>query len=173
MDKEENSEGRDAISVHTMGHHNAHRGTCSLLTSIWLWFAVLLVSSSLCYPAAHARAQVIPSTLLLTPAVGSPPSSSSALDKRSATAAQMASADYADYQSGVRYDEYPVVVPKRTAMLLDRIMSEIQNAMGEGPGHSSPAADIPDTMDLQRRGQQKGRIYWRCYFNAVTCFKRK
>lgn len=28
-------------------------------------------------------------------------------------------------------------------------------------------------MDLQRRGQAKGRVYWRCYFNAVTCFKRK
>ncbi|KAL1498396.1 hypothetical protein ABEB36_009203 [Hypothenemus hampei] len=33
-------------------------------------------------------------------------------------------------------------------------------------------------MDLQRRGHQtslsnnqnKARLYWRCYFNAVTCF---
>lgn len=31
-------------------------------------------------------------------------------------------------------------------------------------------------MDLQRRGHSaglganKGRVYWRCYFNAVTCF---
>ncbi|EFN62371.1 hypothetical protein EAG_01561 [Camponotus floridanus] len=34
------------------------------------------------------------------------------------------------------------------------------------------------TMDLQRRGQAKGQTkgqvaFWRCYFNAVTCFKRK
>lgn len=30
-------------------------------------------------------------------------------------------------------------------------------------------------MDLQRRGHtmgdaNQGRVYWRCYFNAVTCF---
>uniref|UniRef100_A0A6V7LEG3 Uncharacterized protein n=1 Tax=Bracon brevicornis TaxID=1563983 RepID=A0A6V7LEG3_9HYME len=28
-------------------------------------------------------------------------------------------------------------------------------------------------MDLQRRGHANGSVYWRCYFNAVTCFKRK
>lgn len=34
----------------------------------------------------------------------------------------------------------------------------------------------PFQMDLQRRGHtgelgpNKGRVYWRCYFNAVTCF---
>ncbi|KAJ8965117.1 hypothetical protein NQ314_004342 [Rhamnusium bicolor] len=32
-----------------------------------------------------------------------------------------------------------------------------------------------DVRSMERRGhgnmgQQKGRIYWRCYFNAVTCF---
>ncbi|CRK94330.1 CLUMA_CG007845, isoform A [Clunio marinus] len=33
-----------------------------------------------------------------------------------------------------------------------------------------------NTMDLQRRGHSAGlgtnksRVYWRCYFNAVTCF---
>ncbi|GLH04488.1 Protein of unknown function [Gryllus bimaculatus] len=55
----------------------------------------------------------------------------------------------------------PVVVPKRTAMLLDRIMTELQHAMGEGgsaagggsAGPSSskaPVVDLPDT-DLPDR----------------------
>ncbi|CAD6208391.1 GSCOCG00003397001-RA-CDS [Cotesia congregata] len=25
-------------------------------------------------------------------------------------------------------------------------------------------------MDLQRRGRINGSVYWKCYFNAVTCF---
>ncbi|XP_034940839.1 uncharacterized protein AstCC [Chelonus insularis] len=29
------------------------------------------------------------------------------------------------------------------------------------------------TAKLQRRGHVNGSVYWRCYFNAVTCFKRK
>ncbi|XP_063237850.1 uncharacterized protein LOC134539605 [Bacillus rossius redtenbacheri] len=97
-------------------------------------------------------------------------------DKRRATAAAGGGeADYPDYQSGVRYDEYPVVVPKRTAMLLDKIIVALQKAVDEDSASEiSERPDLPDsTMDLQRRGQQKGRVYWRCYFNAVTCFKRK
>ncbi|XP_070507077.1 uncharacterized protein AstCC isoform X3 [Chironomus tepperi] len=38
-------------------------------------------------------------------------------------------------------------------------------------------SDFPlndDSMDLQRRGNSagpnQGHVYWRCYFNAVTCF---
>ncbi|XP_073971019.1 allatostatin double C isoform X1 [Rhodnius prolixus] len=81
---------------------------------------------------------------------------------------------YNDYQQvGVSYDEYPVVVPKRAALLLDRIMVALQKAVDEENSVKSTKNRIPieETMDLQRRGQQKGgRIYWRCYFNAVTCF---
>nr|UES72863.1 allatostatin-CC [Carausius morosus] len=96
-----------------------------------------------------------------------------ARDKRRANTA--GEPDYPDYQSGVRYDEYPVVVPKRTAMLLDKIIVALQKAVDEDTASElAERPDLPDsTMDLQRRGQQKGRVYWRCYFNAVTCFKRK
>ncbi|KOX79319.1 hypothetical protein WN51_09121 [Melipona quadrifasciata] len=88
-----------------------------------------------------------------------------------------------------------VVVPKRAALLFDQLMVALQKVVdnqgrGELGGGSRtftrssgshlssgnsqviPSAD-EQTMDLQRRGQAKGRVYWRCYFNAVTCFKRK
>ncbi|XP_043252361.1 uncharacterized protein LOC143348172 [Colletes latitarsis] len=102
--------------------------------------------------------------------------------------------DFPDYAT--KYDDYPVVVPKRAALLLDQLMVALQNVVdnqgrGELSGSRSfsrssgphlPASDSQIVssadeetvkMDLQRRGQSKGRIYWRCYFNAVTCFKRK
>ncbi|XP_076670922.1 uncharacterized protein LOC143370133 [Andrena cerasifolii] len=104
------------------------------------------------------------------------------------------SLDYPDYST--KYDEYPVVVPKRAALLFDQLMVALQKVVdnqGKGElGDSRPftrssgphlQADLSNsqivpsadeqTMDLQRRGQSKGRVYWRCYFNAVTCFKRK
>ncbi|KDR09562.1 uncharacterized protein LOC110838631 isoform X2 [Zootermopsis nevadensis] len=94
--------------------------------------------------------------------------------KRSPSEGEIAVADYPDYQAGVRYDEYPVVVPKRTALLLDKIMVALQKAVEDGKGDRNFASNVAENkMDLQRRGQQKGRVYWRCYFNAVTCFKRK
>ncbi|XP_076375150.1 uncharacterized protein LOC117229961 isoform X1 [Megalopta genalis] len=106
------------------------------------------------------------------------------------------SLDYPDYAT--KYEEYPVVVPKRAALLLDQLMVALQKAVdnqskGElgasrsssyarspGPHITAGESQIVSTgdeqtvkMDLQRRGQSKGRVYWRCYFNAVTCFKRK
>ncbi|XP_076393743.1 uncharacterized protein LOC100875099 isoform X2 [Megachile rotundata] len=88
-----------------------------------------------------------------------------------------------------------VVVPKRAALLFDQLMVALQkvvdNQNRENLGSSrsfsrssprlsadssqivSPADEQTVKMDLQRRGQPKGRVYWRCYFNAVTCFKRK
>ncbi|XP_046740927.1 uncharacterized protein LOC124408210 [Diprion similis] len=116
-----------------------------------------------------------------------------AMAKRSAAGSGPAAFDYPDYPAA-KYDEYPVVVPKRAALLLDRLMVALQKAVEEqGSGGSSgrsisrsapqqqlvnsqivPAVSADEqTMDLQRRGQAKGRVYWRCYFNAVTCFKRK
>ncbi|XP_003399426.1 uncharacterized protein LOC126917159 isoform X3 [Bombus affinis] len=110
-----------------------------------------------------------------------------ALSKRNAPT----NLDYPDYST--KYDEYPVVVPKRAALLFDQLMVALQKVVdnqnrGELGGRTLPGPSGPhlpvgnsqkipstdeQTMDLQRRGQAKGRVYWRCYFNAVTCFKRK
>ncbi|KAK3908722.1 Allatostatin [Frankliniella fusca] len=60
---------------------------------------------------------------------------------------------------------------KRAAIMLDRIFGMMKDAVNGDPNLKAVAPD--DRMDLQRRGQQKGRVYWRCYFNAVTCFRRK
>ncbi|XP_076647501.1 uncharacterized protein LOC143356040 [Halictus rubicundus] len=112
-----------------------------------------------------------------------------ALGKRNAN-----SIDYPDYST--KYDEYPVVVPKRAALLFDQLMVALQKVvdnqnrgeLGNGRSYarsSAPHIPVDESqiistgdeqtvkMDLQRRGQSKGRVYWRCYFNAVTCFKRK
>ncbi|XP_076242675.1 uncharacterized protein LOC143184372 [Calliopsis andreniformis] len=99
-----------------------------------------------------------------------------------------------DYDYSTKYDEYPVVVPKRAALLFDQLMVALQKVVDKQaraelgasrpfmrssgphlPASNSQIAPVTDeqTMDLQRRGQSKGRVYWRCYFNAVTCFKRK
>ncbi|KAJ8922901.1 hypothetical protein NQ315_001443 [Exocentrus adspersus] len=89
----------------------------------------------------------------------------------------------------------PMIVPKkRTALLVNRLMVALKEAMQDeereealknndsadkvasksSRNYALSPQDIR-SMDLQRRGhgnmgQQKGRIYWRCYFNAVTCF---
>ncbi|XP_076290411.1 uncharacterized protein LOC143213928 isoform X2 [Lasioglossum baleicum] len=103
-----------------------------------------------------------------------------ALEKRSTD-----NIDYADYD--------PVVVPKRAALLLDQLMVALQKVVdnqnrGELSNSRSYAKTSPhistdhsqiissggeETMDLQRRGQTKEHTFWRCYFNAVACFKRK
>ncbi|CAB3374820.1 Hypothetical predicted protein [Cloeon dipterum] len=76
-----------------------------------------------------------------------------------------------DYDDDVQPDPYPVVLPKRTAMVLDKMMIALQRALDDDTLNAS--ASQPEQMDLQRRNQQKGRVYLRCYFNAVTCFRRK
>ncbi|XP_074037926.1 allatostatin double C isoform X2 [Leptinotarsa decemlineata] len=87
-----------------------------------------------------------------------------------------------------------IVPKKRTAMLVNKLMVALKEAMEEDvreetfrnpnrlDGFSSRSSkhylmsdDDVRSMDLQRRGhggmgQQKGKNYWRCYFNAVTCF---
>ncbi|KAJ8941627.1 hypothetical protein NQ318_000333 [Aromia moschata] len=98
------------------------------------------------------------------------------------------------YLLRVKLSKELIVPKKRTATLVNRLMVALKKAMEEDEReedlknvnqldrysarsskkyHMSPE-DVR-TMDLQRRGhgnlaQQKGRIYWRCYFNAVTCF---
>ncbi|KAG5676515.1 hypothetical protein PVAND_006344 [Polypedilum vanderplanki] len=148
----------------------------------------------------------------------------------------------------VNYDVYPIVFPKRAAMLLDRLMVALHHALEDDDpkqlqkinemyrhgqfsssssntphksnfqpkyykgktdsdayygyklvnGQADESEDIEgksmelglrsgdyendftqsdEAMDLQRRGHStgldggnQGRVYWRCYFNAVTCF---
>ncbi|VEN47422.1 unnamed protein product [Callosobruchus maculatus] len=101
--------------------------------------------------------------------------------------------EYPDYQLGVRYDEYPLIVPKkRTALLVNRLIVALKEAM-RNPDRTSKSLVNNDglsydahksylispedvrSMDLQRRGhgaigEERGRKLWRCYFNAVTCF---
>ncbi|XP_076315561.1 allatostatin double C [Tachypleus tridentatus] len=55
-------------------------------------------------------------------------------------------------------------LPKRSTMLLNKLMNALQNALQEDD-------IVSHQMELQRRGD--GRKFWRCYFNAVSCFRRK
>ncbi|XP_014598672.1 PREDICTED: uncharacterized protein LOC106784069 [Polistes canadensis] len=99
------------------------------------------------------------------------------------------SIDNTDYPDYSKY-EY-TVVPKRAALLFDQLMIALQKVVDNqgrqniGNSKSLPRA-VPlqvgnsqiessdeQMMDLKRRGQAKSRVYWRCYFNAVTCFKKK
>ncbi|XP_058794625.1 uncharacterized protein LOC131666202 [Phymastichus coffea] len=112
---------------------------------------------------------------------------SHALGKRNIGAAENNAVDYPDYKL-----KKPMT--KRAALLLDRLLVALQKVVdndelgkgGVSGSYVNSLQDYPDisdsprmqlgdekTMDLQRRGQAKGRVYWRCYFNAVTCFKRK
>ncbi|XP_030760543.1 uncharacterized protein LOC115885699 [Sitophilus oryzae] len=115
----------------------------------------------------------------------------STLEKKSAIP-DRTNDDYEDYPFSVRYDEYPMIVPKkRTALLVNTLMVALKDALekeerernskllekfGSLKGKIYNSDDIR-SMDLQRRGHQsitngqvKGHNYWRCYFNAVTCF---
>ncbi|KAF8792958.1 hypothetical protein HNY73_004494 [Argiope bruennichi] len=57
-------------------------------------------------------------------------------------------------------------IQKRPTVLLNRLMYALQNAI------QSPEEMINrQHQELQRRGYPKH--YWNCYFNAVSCFKRK
>ncbi|CAO1343567.1 unnamed protein product [Diamesa tonsa] len=92
-----------------------------------------------------------------------------------------------EYPTKVNYDVYPLVFPKRAAMLLDRLMVALHHALEDDDQteikkindlyrNGQFASQYKAQMDLQRRGHNaglgpnKGRVYWRCYFNAVTCF---
>jgi len=73
---------------------------------------------------------------------------------------------------------------KRSALLLDKLMYALQKAIDEkeeNSGTSSvekpeqgPSSDETSSqmgIGLERRGKSHGKVYWRCYFNAVSCFK--
>jgi len=67
-------------------------------------------------------------------------------------------------------DKYKV--DKRAAILLDKIMYAVQKALDEDkngkvtPGHGNIAAF---TGQRQTTGLDN-KVYWKCYFNAVSCF---
>uniref|UniRef100_T1IPL2 Uncharacterized protein n=1 Tax=Strigamia maritima TaxID=126957 RepID=T1IPL2_STRMM len=64
--------------------------------------------------------------------------------------------------SDSNYFQHPV---KRSTMLLDRLVTALQKAFKQETQEVTG-------MELQRR-RPNGRVYWRCYFNAVSCFRRK
>ncbi|KAK7600958.1 hypothetical protein V9T40_008399 [Parthenolecanium corni] len=87
------------------------------------------------------------------------------------------------YPANSGLEELLMAVPdKRAALLLDRIMVALQKAVDDGKdvkmksfypefGIINNCIYVFDFQSsLQRRGQEKGKVYWRCYFNAVTCF---
>ncbi|XP_044591577.1 uncharacterized protein LOC123269794 [Cotesia glomerata] len=99
--------------------------------------------------------------------------------------------------SGVNYDygeddQDNQVALKKDALLLEKLMLTLQKNAED----DSNAIELQDRkelalndprlqkfmirrnrsenrktgMDLQRRGRINGSVYWKCYFNAVTCF---
>ncbi|KAG7205216.1 hypothetical protein KM043_018301 [Ampulex compressa] len=127
--------------------------------------------------------------MAMIPIIAGGPIDQRAIGKRNTVGDRLGNFDYPDYETSL--EAQPVVVSKRAALLLDRLLVALQNVVNKqskdlgledvaipdddisaASSKSVPSAD-EQTMDLQRRGQVKGRVYWRCYFNAVTCFKRK
>ncbi|XP_035217710.1 uncharacterized protein LOC118191032 [Stegodyphus dumicola] len=57
------------------------------------------------------------------------------------------------------------IIHKRPTVLLNRLMYALQNAI-------QPDERVNrQHQELERRGYPKH--YWKCYFNAVSCFRRK
>ncbi|XP_043512993.1 uncharacterized protein LOC122530253 [Frieseomelitta varia] len=91
------------------------------------------------------------------------------------------------------FNDYPVLVSKRAALLLDQLMIALQDALNNQPRRELqkgnrismrsstphlPAENLSflplaqaQTMDL--RQQKQGHLYWRCFLNIVTCYKKK
>ncbi|CAG2111832.1 unnamed protein product [Medioppia subpectinata] len=68
---------------------------------------------------------------------------------------------------------------KRSTMLLNKLMHALHKALdneNEEVDKDTPDPDIVPVvvdnypMDLHRRGEDRMTRYWRCYFNAVSCF---
>lgn len=75
---------------------------------------------------------------------------------------------------------HPLSSVKRSTMLLNKLMHALHKALDSEKNISGsdpePAAliSLPDLealqqMDMQRRTGE-GKMFWRCYFNAVSCF---
>lgn len=82
---------------------------------------------------------------------------------------------------------------KRSALMLDKLMFALEKAVNEEKAKNKSGVDTtqaqtrtPSThvsttaanfnnagfsgSGLERRGNSHGKVYWRCYFNAVSCF---
>ena len=68
---------------------------------------------------------------------------------------------------------------KRSTMLLNKLMHALHKAIDNDKKEVEVERDVPDvvplvvdnySMDLHRRGEDRMTRYWRCYFNAVSCF---
>ncbi|GFV04632.1 uncharacterized protein TNCV_295091 [Trichonephila clavipes] len=57
------------------------------------------------------------------------------------------------------------VIQKRPTVLLNRLVYALQNVIQPDETFNR------QHQDLERRGYPKH--YWKCYFNAVSCFRRK
>jgi len=62
-------------------------------------------------------------------------------------------------------------------MLLNKLMHALHKALDNENGEpdkdttdAMPAIPENYPMDLHRRGEDRMTRYWRCYFNAVSCF---
>ncbi|EEB20377.1 hypothetical protein Phum_PHUM614090 [Pediculus humanus corporis] len=79
---------------------------------------------------------------------------------------------YPIYQSGIPYKGNYQDVQKRAAFIIDRILKEIESA-----NESNQLID--DWSPVTRKGKKKEPkrdrpgVYYKCYFNAISCFKRK
>ncbi|XP_075746866.1 uncharacterized protein LOC142804147 [Rhipicephalus microplus] len=64
---------------------------------------------------------------------------------------------------------YDLMAPppsKRSTMLLNKLMQPLLKAF-----KSDAEVSYTPPMELRRRGE--GKMFWRCYFNAVSCFRRR
>ncbi|CAG2165567.1 unnamed protein product [Oppiella nova] len=69
---------------------------------------------------------------------------------------------------------------KKSTMLLNKLMHALHKALdtdnNEEVDKDTPDPDVVPVvvdnypMDLHRRGEDRMTRYWRCYFNAVSCF---
>ncbi|KAF3426219.1 hypothetical protein E2986_11792 [Frieseomelitta varia] len=89
-----------------------------------------------------------------------------------------------------------VLVSKRAALLLDQLMVALQDALSNQPRRELqkgnkmsirlstpylPAENLSvlplaeaQTVQMDLRRQKQGhRLYWRCFLNIVTCYKKK
>ena len=71
------------------------------------------------------------------------------------------------------------VPSKRSTMLLNKLMHALHRALDNEDDNDNiksnsdiTSINVPNhsSMDLQRRGEEKMTRYFRCYFNAVSCF---
>jgi len=81
-----------------------------------------------------------------------------------------------DLSPGIVDRSENIIVPynKRSTMILDKLVYAFQKALQNEPAPGrSPGNPSMESEFQQERGNPSRRLYWRCYFNAVSCFRRK